>query len=607
LISYSNNRSAQGIAMTTTQVPHHPAIVQRLVAFAVKHWRLAAVQIGLAITGTLLMPVFPSVTQWFFDDIIPNKRLDLVLQAALIMLAAFTAIEFLFYCRTRVNSHFEQTMIFDLRGQLHRKIARMQLPWFDKQTTADLLARMAEDVPAAQRVILESIEQGMTAILQILMATYVMFHTNVALTWIVLIPTPFIAAGGWIYARLLAPREAQSRIASSRMHSMLFDTIAGIRQIKSFTFEAAQQQRFNDTSHHLQSVQKKLMAAAALYSPLMTLLSKIGLVLVMLIGATWVIEGNANNEDNVSNPLSAGQLLAFVLLVNMLYEPIARLHGVNQMLVGGLASARRVFTILDDTHEENLEAGHSKSNINGEFLLQNVSFSYNSDRPALNKINLHVRPHQTVALVGASGSGKSTVFQLLTGFYEAQAGSILLDGEALQTYPKQQLRAAMAYVTQDSFLFATSIRDNLQLGKPNAPDDEIWQALANASADEFVRRLPAGLDTVLGERGAGLSGGERQRLSIARAFLKNAPILLLDEATSAVDNKSEKLIQQALSNLRHNRTCLVIAHRLSTVIDADCIYVMRNGEVLASGTHQALLVNNDYYAELAKIAFDEKT
>jgi ABC-type multidrug transport system fused ATPase/permease subunit len=587
--------------MTTTQVPHHPAIGQRLVAFAVKHWRLAAVQIGLAITGTLLMPVFPSVTQWFFDDIIPNKRLDLVWQAALTMLAAFAAIEFLFYCRTRVNSHFEQTMVFDLRGQLHRKIARMQLPWFDKQTTADLLARMAEDVPAAQRVILEGIEQGMTAILQILMVTYVMFNTNVALTWIVLIPTPFIAAGGWIYARLLAPREAQARVASSRMHSMLFDTIAGIRQIKSFTFEAAQQQRFNDTSRNLQSVHKRLMAAAALYSPLMTLLGKIGLVLVMLVGASWAIQGNT------SDPLTAGQLLAFVLLVNMLYEPIARLHGVNQMLVGGLASARRVFTVLDDPHEEDLEAGTSKASISGEFVLQDLTFSYNSDRPALRSINIHVRPHQTVALVGASGSGKSTVFQLLTGFYDAQAGNILLDGQPLQSYPKQQLRAAMAYVTQDSFLFATSIRENLQLGKPNAPDDELWQALTNASAEEFVRRLPAGLDTVLGERGSGLSGGERQRLAIARAFLKNAPILLLDEATSAVDNKSEKLIQQALSNLRQNRTCLVIAHRLSTVIDADCIYVMRNGDVLASGTHQELLVSNPYYAELAKIAFEEKS
>ncbi|HTR01337.1 MAG TPA: ABC transporter ATP-binding protein [Candidatus Acidoferrum sp.] len=571
----------------------------RLISFALKHWRLALLQVSLAIAGTLLMPVFPNITQRFFDDIIPNQRLDQVLPAALLMFGAFAAIELLFYFRTRVNSTFEQTMIFDLRGQLHRKIARMQLNWFDRQSTGDLLTRMAEDVPAAQRVILEGIEQGMTALLQIVMAIVVMFHTNTALTWIVLIPTPFIAAGGWIYARLLAPRETQARVATGRMHSLLFDTIAGIRQLKSFTYEEAQQQRFNRTSRNLQKVQKRLMAAAALYSPLMSLLGKVGQALVVVIGASWAIAGNA------AHPLSAGQLLAFVLLVNMLYEPIARLHGVNQMMVTGLASATRVFAVLDDADEEDLETGDEARTIAGEFELRGVSFGYKPDRLVLNNIDLTVKPCQTVALVGASGSGKSTIFQLLTAFYAANAGAILLDGQPLAAYSKRHLRQAMAYVTQDSFMFATSIRDNLKLGKPGASDEELWQALALASAGEFVKRLPQGLDTPVGERGSALSGGERQRLAIARAFLKNAPILLLDEATSAVDNKSEKLIQAALKNLRQNRTCLVIAHRLSTVVDADCLYVMRNGEVLASGTHYELLRTNAYYAELAKIAFDD--
>lgn len=573
------------------------SVVRRVLAFATHHWRMALLQVSLAITGTLLLPVFPSVTQWFFDDIIPNKRQDQIIPAALMMLGAFILIEVLFYFRTRVNSAFEQIMVFDLRGQLHRKISHMSLHWFDKQSTGDIFTRMADDVPATQRVVLEGIEQGLTAILQIIMALAVMFHTHVALTWIVLIPTPFIAAGGWIYAKLLAPRELQARVATSTMHGMLFDTLAGIRQIKSYVFEEPQQIRFNTTSRNLQSIQKKLMAAAALYSPLMTLLGKMGLVLVMLIGASWCIQSQ-------QHPLTPGQLLAFVLLVNMLYEPIARLHAVNQMMVSGLTSAQRVFAILDEEGEEDLQRGQHPQNLQGAITFKDVGFAYQPQRPIVQGLNLQIKPFQTAAFVGATGSGKSTIFQLITRFYDANEGAITVDGLPIESIAKANLRENIAYVTQDAFLFATDIRQNLLLGKPTASDDELWQALALANADEFVRRLPEGLDTQVGERGNRLSGGERQRLTMARAFLKNAPILLLDEATSAVDNKSEHLIQQALDALKQNRTCLVIAHRLSTVVDADIIYVLRQGEVVAHGNHEYLLQNSPYYAELSALAFD---
>jgi ATP-binding cassette subfamily B protein/subfamily B ATP-binding cassette protein MsbA len=582
---------------STLAAPTAAQTARRVLQFARRHWRMALLQVSLAITGTLLMPVFPSVTQWFFDDIIPNKRHDQILNAALLMFGAFFAIELLFYFRTRVNSAFEQIMVFDLRGQLHRKISHMSLKWFDKQSTGDIFTRMADDVPATQRVVLEGIEQGLTAILQIIMALVVMFNTHVALTWVVLIPTPLIAAGGWIYAKLLAPRELQARAATSTMHGMLFDTLAGIRQIKSYVFEEPQQERFNHTSRHLQSIQKKLMAAAALYSPLMTLLGKIGLVLVMLVGAQWCI----NSQEH---PLTPGQLLAFVLLVNMLYEPIARLHGVNQMMVSGLASAQRVFAVLDQDGEEELHKGQHLEKLHGAIEFKDIAFSYQPQRPIVQGLCISIKPHQTVAFVGATGSGKSTIFQLITGFYAANSGTITIDNYPIEQIAKASLRQNIAYVTQDAFLFATDIRQNLLLGKPNASDEELWQALKLACADEFVARLPEGLSSQVGERGNRLSGGERQRLTMARAFLKNAPILLLDEATSAVDNKSEHLIQQALDALKQNRTCLVIAHRLSTVIDADCIYVLRQGEVVAKGSHEELLASSPYYAELAALAFD---
>jgi ATP-binding cassette subfamily B protein/subfamily B ATP-binding cassette protein MsbA len=567
----------------------------RLFAFAFTHWRIALLQLCLAVCGTLLAFVFPGVVQWFVDEVIPNKKRDLIFKAAGLALGAHAVREFFFYLRTRVNSIFEQRMIFDLRGRLHQKIARMRMSWFDHQSTGDVLTRMADDVPATQRVILEGIEQGVTALLQIIITTVVMFQTNANLTWLILLPTPLLAAGGWIYSRLLSPRAKKAREASAVMNSMLFDTIAGIRQVKSYTFEAEQQERFNDTSRGLQAVQKKMMAAAAVYGPLMSFMGQVGLVILLAVGSKWCIEGY----------MTQGELMKFLLLVGFLYEPITRLHGVNQNMVTGMACAQRVFAVLDEQGEEQLELGVEARGIRGEIEFRDVVFGYDEKRVILRGTTLAVKPQQTVAIVGATGSGKSTVFQLLNRFYDPQSGSITLDGKPLQEYSKDSLRDNIAFVTQDAFLFATSVRANLLLGKPTATDEEMWAALKLACADEFVQRLDGQLDYDVGERGMRLSGGERQRLAMARAFLKDAPILMLDEATSAVDTKSEHLIQEALEKLRKNRTCLVIAHRLSTVVEADQIYVMRLGEVQAHGTHQELLLTSPYYAELAALAFDQ--
>jgi ABC-type multidrug transport system fused ATPase/permease subunit len=583
--------------LATSPLPTSPPSLspgRRLLRFAAGHWRIALVQFLLAVLGTCLVLVFPGVMRWFLDEIIPQKRADLIAQAAGLALAAHFGRELLFYFRTRVNAVFEQRMIFDLRGQLHRKIAHMPLAWFDQQSTGDVLARMADDVPATQRVILEGIEQGITSLLQVVIVAAVMFYTNAPLTWVILAPVPLLAAGGWIYARLLAPRAKQAREAGGALSSMLFDTIAGIRQIKSYTSEEIQQERFNERSSYLQRIHQHMMAAAALYGPLMSFVGQMGLILLLAVGSWWCVQGR----------MSIGELTQFILLIGFLYEPITRLHGVNQNMVTGLAAARRVFEVLDEPGQEDLQTGKSLSAVQGRISFEEVRFGYDSQRVILNHIDITVEPRQTVAFVGATGSGKSTLFHLLTRFYDPSSGRITLDGEDLQSVSKSSLRDHIAYVTQDAFLFATTVRENLLLGDLSATEDELWQALRLACAEDFVRRLDQGLDSEVGERGMRLSGGERQRLSMARAFLKDAPILLLDEATSAVDNKSEHLIQEALRTLRQNRTSLVIAHRLSTIVEADRIYVMRLGEIVAHGTHEELLAKSPYYAELAALAFD---
>jgi len=332
------------------------------------------------------------------------------------------------------------------------------------------------------------------------------------------------------------------------------------------------------------------------YGPGMGFLGDTGLILLMGFGSYWCIR----------EELSIGQLAQFLLFIGMLYEPMGRLHGINQTVQTGLASAKRIFEILQTEGAEDLREGKVIQEVKGDIRFEKVSFRYDQSRPTLTDVTVTIRPQQTVAIVGATGAGKSTLFQLLTRFYEPESGAILLDGESLSILNKASLRDQIGYVTQESYLFDQTIRENLKLGKADATDEEIWRALKMACASEFVERLDGRLDARVGERGGRLSGGEKQRISIARAFLKNAPILLLDEATSAVDNKSEKLIQQAIDQLRQNRTCLVIAHRLSTVINADCIYVMKQGQVMASGTHQQLLLESEYYAELAKLSFQEE-
>lgn len=560
---------------------HLRATAARLLFFARAYQRMALLQLLLAMSGTSLVIVFPGVVQWFVDDLIPRRDLAGIWWAGGLAVGAFFLRELLFSARTRLNSAFEQQMTADLRGRLHEKITHLPLGWFDRQSTGDVMARVMDDVSATQRVILEIIEQGLTSLLQIIISAVVMFQTNSYYAYLVMAPTPLIAAGGWLFARWVAPRSREARQASSWLSSLLHDTLTGIRQVKSYTAEKARQQAFRQASEQLRSSQRRLMDAWAIYSPLMSFLGSLGLVLLLCIGARGILQGE----------MTTGELFKFIFLLGFFYEPIARLHGVNQTVVTGLASAERVFAILDLVEAEDLQAGQRITEVSGQIEFRDVTFGYEPEKPVLHGLSLRIQPRQTVAIVGTTGSGKSTLFQLLARFYQPQSGNIYLDGLPLDKLSLGSLRSAMAYVTQDAFLFAGTIRQNLQLGCPGASDEAMWQALRHACAEDFIRAHPDGLDAEVGERGVMLSGGERQRITIARAFLKDAPILLLDEATSAVDTRSEAAIQQALKRLRADRTCLVIAHRLSTVLTADVICVMRHGRIIASGNDASLLEN----------------
>ena len=548
----------------------------------------------LSILGTLLAFVLPNATRWIIDEIIPARDLNQLRQAIAWTLGALLFRQVFFTLRTLSNNEFQLRMTSDLRSLLHAKMQHLPVSWFDRQSTGDTITRMSDDVPATQRAIIDTVDQSIPALMQIVTTLAVMGGLHGGLTAVALAPMPFIALGAWSFSRWVFPKELQAREAAGGLASVLSDNVAGIRQIKAYTLEDAKQKAFESWSERYREMQTRLQRAWSIYAPSMGFISDCGGILIMGCGAWWCIEGQ----------LTVGQLSQFLLLSGMLYEPVARLNGLGNALIGSAAAARRVSDLLDTEGAEDLDAGEPLTQVRGEIRFQEVTFRHGTDRPAVTGLNLAINPGQTVALVGATGAGKSTSFQLLTRFYEPNQGAIVLDGRPLGAIQKRSLRTAIAYVTQESYLFNESIRDNLRGGKPDATEAELWAALDAACAREFVERLPERLDTQVGERGGRLSGGEKQRIAIARAFLKDAPILLLDEATSAVDAKSEQLIKLAIDRLRAGRTCLVIAHRLSTVRDADRIYVLKQGEVIADGTHDDLLKSSPEYSELARLSLN---
>jgi ATP-binding cassette subfamily B protein len=565
--------------------------ILRVLRYIRRYPVMAAGTVGFAVLGTLMVIVFPNVTERVIDEAIRGNKPELILSLVWLAVGAFVVQSVSNGLRIVLNNTFEQKVIFDFRSDLYDHIQKLPLAWFDHRATGDIMTRVLEDVNAVERVLIDGVEQGTVAILQALIVAILLFVRAPWLAALTMMPVPFLATGALIYTLTAKSRYKAQRQAASEMNSILHDNLSGIRQIKAYARESTEHRRFNEASERLKRATLVIMKAWAIYTPSMDFLTSCGLVIVTGFGGVAVLHGR----------MAIGELVAFLILVRFLYEPIGRLHALNQMFQSARAAGDRVFEILDEPLERDLLENELLDPI-GHVEYRNVTFSYSDGQPVLRNVSFVAEPGQTIALVGATGAGKSTLVSLLLRFYEldSRGGDILIDGRSIRTLSKNAIRSVTGFVSQECFLFNGTIRENLLFGRSDASEADIWNALKTANADRFVSRLPKGLDTGVGERGIRLSVGEKQRISIARAILKDPPMLLLDEATASVDTETERQIQEALDRLLLGRTSFVIAHRLSTVRDADQILVLERGEIVERGSHEQLLESAGVYAKLCQ-------
>lgn len=523
------------------------------------------------------------------DSIEKNGNFTVLMYMILVIIVIFLLKNLFNYWAMYFSTFVRNGILMDMRNALYKKITSLPLGYYSKTTKGDVISRTIADVNEISASYLSILEMVVREPLTIIFTLGAMLFLSVKLTIFVLL---FIPISGFIISKIGKSLKKNSAIVQEeqgKILSILEETLGGLRVVKSFTAEEKFRNAFTTTSQQFFKYSNIVLNRQNLASPMSEFLG------IMVIGILLVYGGYLVFVDK---QMEAGFFLGYILLAYNVLTPAKAISKASYGLKRGNASAERVLEILDQHNPiTSKPSAIQKNTFENDIVIDNVTFKYEDD-PVLQNFSLRIPKGQTVALVGQSGSGKSTIANLLTRFYDVNEGSIKIDGIDVKDFELVSLRKLMGLVTQDSILFNDTIRNNVALGKDNATDDEIIEALKIANAYEFVSELPLGILTNIGDSGNKLSGGQKQRLSIARAVLKNPPIMILDEATSALDTESERLVQEALENMMQHRTSVVIAHRLSTIQKADVIVVMQKGAIIEQGKHEELMAKEGMYSKL---------
>ena len=555
-------------------------------------WRAIA-NIGFAILSLAFAVAFPQLTQYIIDDVLTGKSIKQLLATVLTLLLVFLFRDLFQALRGLINNIFEQNVIYDMRRAVYARLQRLPICYFEKRASGDIITRILEDIAAIERLLIEGSEQGTIAVLTIVIVLAIMFAKNMTLAFAALAPLPLLIAGWLAFTMVAHQRFREQKRASSAMNALLMDNLQGIRQIKLFSRQSDENDRFGEHAGDLRRTTLRVLNIWAIYIPAMTFATGVGAVIAWGVGGSMVIAGT----------MTIGELVGFILYLSMLYPQIVKIHSLNNLLQSARAANERLLDILEATEERPSQRRNYKfqSPVRGEVRYEHVGFSYDSEHVILKDISFHARAGEMIALVGPTGAGKSTLLNLLPAFHEPSSGRIWIDSQEIGTVPLEELRRQVGMVTQESFLFNRTIRENIIYGNADASERDMIAAARAAHCHDFILRLPQGYDSEVGERGAKLSAGEKQRISLARTLLTSAPILIFDEATSAVDAETEALIQEALDRLVSKRTILIAAHRLSTIRRADQILVLDTGGIIEQGNHKQLIGANGAYADLCRI------
>ena len=569
-----------------------------------KFWPFLKPYLFLTILGILLtIPVgaldaaVASFLKPFMDNVMVDKDTEFAYKVPFIIIG-FTIVQGIcIYTSNIVNSYVGSRIATNLKLALYKKLINNDSAFFDKNTSGIVLMRFCSDADTATTGLITNVKLFLSKFWSSLGLVVVLLYNSWQLSFIALGVLVFLILPMKVARKKVMKLMGLTVKASSKINSNYYETYSGIKIIKAFNLQNVIFAKFTQNIEEAFHLSMRMIRNTNWLGPAMHLVTALGVAGVLYYGLHLITTGQ----------ITSGTFVAFLAALIMLYTPIKSIGNNYVALQSALLALERIYKILDSTSYETNDGTGTKvlKDIKKEIKFNDVCFSYDGQREVLHKVNLTVPVGSKVALVGNSGGGKSTVTALIPRLYEIDSGSITIDGTDIKEFTISSLREQIAMVFQDNFLFDGTVRENLLYGKENATDEEIAFAIKSAYLDEFVKKLPQGLDTMIGERGLLLSGGQKQRLAIARAILKNAPVVILDEATSALDNKSEKVVQQALDKLMEGRTTIVIAHRLSTIMDSDKILVINDGHVVEEGSHSELLAKNGPYSVLYNSQFSK--